>query len=104
MRQLALRIAERSTASFEGLLGWIAVSCVSTAYQQKVAGVGGGFVGLSTKVGLGVSLSPAWWVSDCSVRPRKRVRPVPEKGLEILQHPRIAVVGEVGHRDVSSIG
>jgi hypothetical protein len=39
MRQLALRIAERSFASFEGLLGWIAVSCVSTAYQQKAAGV-----------------------------------------------------------------
>jgi hypothetical protein len=38
MRQLALRIAERSFASFEGLLGegllgWIAVSCVPTAYQ-----------------------------------------------------------------------
>jgi hypothetical protein len=47
MRQLALRIAERSTASFasfEGLLGWIAVSCVSTAYQQKAAG----FVGVSS--------------------------------------------------------
>jgi hypothetical protein len=48
MRQLALPIAERSTASFEellgaGLLGWIAVSCVSTAYQQKAAGFRGSF-------------------------------------------------------------
>jgi hypothetical protein len=50
MRQLALRIAERSFASFEGLLGWIAVSCVSTAYQQKAAGFRGSFVRLSTKV------------------------------------------------------
>jgi hypothetical protein len=50
MRQLALRIAERSFASFEGLLGWIAVSCVSTAYQQKAAGFGGSFARLSTKV------------------------------------------------------
>jgi hypothetical protein len=50
MRQLALRIAERSFASFEGLLGWIAVSCVSTAYQQKAAGFRVSFVRLSTKV------------------------------------------------------
>ena len=50
MRQLALRIAERSFASFEGLMGWIAVSCVSTAYQQKAAGFRGSFVRLSTKV------------------------------------------------------
>jgi hypothetical protein len=38
MRQLALRIAERSFASFEELLGWIAVSCVVDSVSAKGGG------------------------------------------------------------------